>query len=220
MKSFFCWKVHIIIFCRTITRHKTVQVNHKKRTEQDFVGRTLTSALKMRRPWKNTSFDVMCTCTLVKAQSSLHCLPSRKPPPSTSNDIIIMLVFPLSGFCSSVHQHIVTIFKKGDTTLAWTDFKWPSAFLCVKNDSKEVKSSLGSLLKIVMNFRENAQGAKYCEDAKKGQGAVALWRKKCRQRVSSSSFPHSGDSLLEFVSSLLFFLFLFLFFGSCHLSIL
>ena len=41
------------------------------------------------------------------------------------------------------------------------------AVLCVKNGSKEKKSSLGSLLKIVMNFRENAQGAKYCEDAKK-----------------------------------------------------
>ena len=149
---------------------------------------------------------MLCTCTLVKAQSSLHCLPSRKPPPSASNDIIIMLVFPLSGFCSSVHQQIVTIFKKGDKTLAWTDFKWPSGVLCVKNGSKEKKSRLGSLLKIVMNFRENAQGAKYCETAKKkGQGAVALWRKKCRQRVSSSSFPHSGDSLLKFVSSLLFF---------------
>ena len=161
---------------------------------------------------KNTSFDVLRTCTLVKAQSSLHCLPSRKPPPSTSNDIIIMLVFPLSGFCSSVHQQIVTIFKKGDKTLAWTDFKWPSGVLCVKNDTKEVKSSLGSLLKIVMNFRENAQGAKYWEDAKKCQGAVALWRKKCRQRVSSSSFPYSGDSLLKFVSPLLLFFILILIF--------
>ena len=63
-------------------------------------------------------------------------------------------------------------------------------------------------------------GTKYCEDAKKGQDAVALCSKKCRQRVSSSSFPYSGDSLLEFVLSLLFFLFLLLFFCSCHLSIL
>ena len=37
----------------------------------------------------------------------------------------------------------------------------------MKNDSKEVKSNLGSLLKIVRNFKENAQDAKYCEDAKK-----------------------------------------------------